>query len=161
MQRLACFLALFFLPAAALAAVPIPCIDYQGKPTQCQGVYTGYSSSDVPLAVASGNSANAAISLTLSASPNKTTYISGFRCEFGGATSAGEQLLTIVSVIGPTTLSYLALVPAGALVAGPVITDSFDPPLPANGANQAITLLLPALGTGNLYAACNARGFQR
>jgi hypothetical protein len=161
MKRLAVFLAALLFPLVAQAAVPPMCLNNEGKPTQCQGVYSTYSSGDVPLAVASGNSANASISLSLSGVANKTTYITGFHCEWGGATAATEVLLTIASVIGPTTLSYLVIVPAGATLAGPGVSDQFVPPLPANGPNQTITLLVPALGAGNLYAACNARGFQR
>jgi hypothetical protein len=161
MKRFAVFLAALLFPLIAQAAVPAACVDYQGRATQCQGVYSTYSSNDVPLALASGNSANAPISLSLPGAANKTTYITGFHCEWGGATGAAEVLLTIASVIGPTTLSYLVIVPAGATLAGSGVSDQFVPPLPANGANQTITLLVPALGAGNLYAACNARGFQR
>ena len=125
--------------------------------------YPLYPLGAIPEVKASGNSPNAPISLSLSGVPNHITMISGFSCAGGGATAAGQVALTIASLKSTppsaVTISYPVIFEAGALNFW-VVEDKYSPPLPANGPGQTITLLLPALGAGNLYAFCRVWGFQ-
>lgn len=124
----------------------------------------GYPPNAVPINAASPNSPNTTISLSLGGTANWITSISGFKCAGGGATAVVAQALTIASVAGDgngsaAQLIYPVVVPAGATVPWE-ISDKFIPPLPANSPGATITFILPALGTGNLYAYCQATGFR-
>jgi len=126
--------------------------------------YYGYPQNAEPMTASSGNSPNTAISLTLTGTPGWWTYVDALYCQYGGATAAGEVTATLASVKGiggaAATLNIVFIVPAGANVFAPTIKADFNPAIPANAAGNAITLLVPALGAGNLYSACFLHGFQ-
>jgi len=132
-------------------------------PAMARVDYPLYPLGAIPEVKASGNTPNAPISLSLTGQAGYITMMSGFSCGGGGATAAGEVALTIASLKsssgGAVTLGYPVIFQAGATTFWEV-SDTFIPPLPTNGPGQTITLLLPALGAGNLYAFCKVWGFR-
>lgn len=112
----------------------------------------------VPLAVSSGNVANASAVATLPAAVGKTTYIKGFTITPGGVTVAAVVTATLTGVAN--TLSYTIGAPTGAGAAGPAVVVPFGDGIPASAVNTAIVLTLPALGGGNLNASVTAWGYQ-
>lgn len=112
------------------------------------------------LTAASGNVANANAVATLAGAAGKTTYIIGFQCTAAGATGAAVANLTVAGVI-TGTMTYTFVFPAGATVAATPLNVFFASPIPASATNTAIVVTLPAGGTGNTNAACNAQGFQQ
>ena len=122
-------------------------------------------SSGVPLAVgttqvsaSSGNVANATATAALPAVAGKTNYLTGFQCTATGATAALVVNVTVTGAIGGT-LTYSFAFPAGVAIQATPLIVLFTPPLKASAANTAITLTIPAGGTGNTNAAADVQGF--
>jgi hypothetical protein len=107
----------------------------------------------------SGNVANSAAVASLAGSSGVTNYCTGIEITFAGATAAGNVVATLAGLAGGT-ISFICTAPTGATVPGAPIIAQFDPPLPASAANTAITLTLPALGSGNTHACVNIHGFR-
>ena len=107
---------------------------------------------------ASANVAAASAIATLAGAVGKTTYISHFRCEGGGATAAQISTIT-VSGIATSHIHQMGVV-AGATAVNVPVDHVFDPPQPATATNTAIVVTMVSLGTGNTNASCIAEGFQ-
>lgn len=114
----------------------------------------------VPVIASSGTVSAATAAASLPGVAGKTTYITGFTATGGGATAGSNVSLTISGLAGGGTPDYVYTAPTGAAVPGPVLSVSFNPPLPASGPNTAIVVTMPTLGAGNLAAAVTATGFQ-
>jgi hypothetical protein len=115
----------------------------------------------IPITASSGNVANATATATLAAGGAKRfTYICGFQATAGGATATAAVNLTVTNVVNGT-LTYTFGAVAGAGFPSPPLVVPFSPCLPANAANTAIVVSMPALGTGNTNATVSAWGYQR
>jgi hypothetical protein len=112
-----------------------------------------------PVTAASGNVAASAATISLPAVSGRTNYVSGFSVTGLGATGAATLQITLGSLIGSVTQTYIYEVPAGATTAAPTLIVTFAPPLPASAANTAITLTVPSFGSGNTNASANIWGF--
>lgn len=121
---------------------------------------SNYGNSQTPVANASANQSDAQAQAALPAVANKTNYITSAQIMFTGATAAGTVLATLAGILGGT-MSIPIGVPAGVNAQGTPVLLEFDPPLPANAVNTAITLTLPALGAGNVNAAVSLQGFYQ
>jgi hypothetical protein len=120
---------------------------------------TGIPSDATWMNASSGNVANAAAAASLSATSGKTCYVTGIEITFGGASVAANIIATLAGLAGGT-ISYIVVVPG--TVTNPTVpfTVQFCPPLPASAANTAITVNLPALGSGNTHACVNIHGYK-
>ena len=129
---------------------------------QVPPVGTGGLGGIIPVANSSGNVAAATATATLPAAVGKLTYISGFQMTAGGSTAVSSVTCT-VSPVGAAgaTLSYTFSTSATADSPSNPLIVAFNPPLPTNAINTAITATCPALGAGNAHAAMSAQGFQR
>jgi hypothetical protein len=112
------------------------------------------------ITAASGNVANAGAVATLAGTTGKTTYITGFQCTAAGATAASVVSATVAGVV-TGTMTYTFVAPAGATAQATPLIVSFGKPVAASATNTAIVVTLPALGSGNTNATCNAQGYQR
>lgn len=132
-------------------------------PGDVGAVYRGGYASDFPsgataVQATSGVVANASAVASMPAVSGRTNFITGLSVTGSGATTA-----TIVgaALTGPATgMTWMYGVVAGASVKNPDLILSFTPPIPAGAANSALTLTVPALGSGNLYATANIWGYQ-
>lgn len=113
-----------------------------------------------PVVGDSGNVANAIATATLAGASSKTTYISGLVVTAAGATAAAVVTGTITGLLSGTG-HFTFTAPAGATLAATPLVISFPQPIPANAANTAIAVTLPALGSGNTNATVQAFGFQK
>jgi len=118
-----------------------------------------YPAGATPLAVSSGNVANATASATLAGVAGKTTHITGFSVSGSGSTAALPVTVTITNTVGGT-LHYTYAAVAGVLLINGMINMSFPYPIPANAANTAIVVSCPALGLGNTNNTMVAYGYQ-
>jgi hypothetical protein len=113
-----------------------------------------------------GNVTNGAnVNVALPAVAGKTNWITGFDISGSGATAASQIDVTITGLSGGTA-HYGFTIPAGVNLAaplgagGPVVGVRFPAPgLPANAANQAITLIVPGFGSGNLETSATVYGY--
>lgn len=120
---------------------------------------TGVPSDATWMNSSSGNVANTTAAAILSATSGKTCYVTGIEITFGGASVAANIVANLTGLAGGT-ISYVVVVPG--TVTNPTVpfTVQFNPPLPASAANTAITINLPALGTGNTHACVNIHGYK-
>ncbi|SRR5579885_2555461 len=107
----------------------------------------------------SGNVANATATATLAAAAGVTTWLTGFVITATGATAASVVTGTITGLKGGT-LHFTFAAPAGVSAAATPLVIDFAYPMPASAKNQAIAVVLPALGSGNTNATVFAKGFQ-
>lgn len=121
---------------------------------------SGYPAGATPLSSSSAIVGNANAVATLAGVANKTTYMTGWTCSSGGATSAAAVDLAITGVLGGT-IHHSYVFPVGALVPAYPVVEQYNPPLPASAVNTSIVVTLPAGGAGNTSASCNAQGFQQ
>lgn len=149
----------FAAATAKLAAggVGYPSLDANGNLLVAQAENP---SSATPVAATSGPVAAAVAVAAIPAVAGKTSYVSGLAITGSGATAASVVYATLSGLIGPVTFDYIVPVPAGVSAAIAPITVYFNPPLPASAVDQAITLTLPSLGSGNTDAAVNIWGFH-
>lgn len=110
------------------------------------------------VAASSGNVANATATATMPAVAGKTNYVAGFSITGGGATAAALVTATLSGIAGGP-LSYTFGAPLGVAVEASPILVEFATPIPASAVNTAISISLPALGTGNTNAAVNIHGY--
>lgn len=128
--------------------------------TARHALQVAHVATDGVITAASGNVANANAVATLAAGgASKTTYITGFQCTASGSTIGLAVNLTVAGVI-TGTMTYTFVFTAGVLTEAPILNVSYPNPIPASALNTAITVTLPAGGTGNTNAACNAQGYQ-
>lgn len=132
-------------------------VDALGK-AQFMGI-NGMPQAAVPVNASSGNVANSAAVATMPADAVKTNYISGFEITAAGATVGIVVVVTVAGIIGGT-LSFVFVVPAGALLGAAPLQVVFSMPIPAAAINTAIVVTCPALGIGNTNAAANVHGFK-
>lgn len=146
-----------FLYSTADQSIVFRCRD-MGDGTYAQ---IGAVAAPVAQSLASAQSTgNASAAASLSAKPGLTNYLTGFEITSGGATAAALALVTIVGLLGGT-LTYVLGVVAGVAAANAPLLVTFNPPLPASAVNTAITLTVPALGSGNTQAAIVMHGFAQ
>jgi hypothetical protein len=112
------------------------------------------------VSAASGNQANATATATCAAVPAKANYLTGYDIEAAGATAAAVVNPTITGILGGTrTMTFAA--PLGAVVAAQPLMQTFNPPLQGSAVNTAISVSMPALGTGATNATVNAQCFYQ
>jgi hypothetical protein len=127
----------------------------QPVPTSATPLPTGATA----VTAASGNVGAAAATVSLPAVSGRTNYVSGFSVTGLGATGALTLQITLGSLVGSVTQTYIYEVPAGVTTAAPTLVVTFNPPIPASAANTAITLTVPSFGTGNTNASANVWGY--
>lgn len=128
--------------------------------TARHALQVAHVATDGVITASSGNVANANAVATLAAGgASKTTYITGFQCTASGSTIGLAVNLTVAGVV-TGTMTYTFVFTAGVLTEAPILNVSYPNPIPASALNTAITVTLPAGGTGNTNAACNAQGYQ-
>lgn len=108
---------------------------------------------------ASSANAAAANNVSLAGVTGKTTYLTGFEVTGAGATAASVIAITVTGTVSGT-LNYVISIPAGVTIGVTPLIVEFTRPIPASGANTAITLSVPSFGTGNTSAAATVHGFQ-
>ncbi len=96
---------------------------------------------------------------TLSGTAGKTTYIEGFTITGSGSTAANVVNVTVGGTTN--TLNYVFTFPAGVAAAATALDVRFPTPMPASAPNTAITVTVPAAGSGNTNQAVSAYGFQQ
>ncbi len=117
-----------------------------------------YGANQTFVSASSGNVANGSAAASLAAVSAKTNFLTGLDITSDGATTGLCVNPTITGVLGGTrTMTYCA--PAGVLLEATPLVMSFNPPLQASGVNTAITVTLPALGSGSAQATVNAQGY--
>jgi hypothetical protein len=106
----------------------------------------------------SGNVANANAVASLGAQAGKTNWVTGFEISSAGATAGAIVVAALTGLLGGS-FSYIYSVVIGASLKNDTLSIQFTKPIPASAANTAITLTLPALGTGNTNACVNLHGY--
>lgn len=115
---------------------------------------TAYPNFSTPV-VASASGTTIAPTATLPGVAGKTTFMCGFAATSYG-TNNTNGFVQINGIIGGNTMYFAYVIPAtgqGQLVV------PFRPCLPANAANTAITIQIPAAGAGG-SSTVNAWGYQ-
>jgi hypothetical protein len=118
-----------------------------------------------PLQKSASSGGAAQIAPSLPATAGKTNYLEGFDISGSGATAASVIEVNITGLNGGTLYYELPIVAGVNLAAfplsGPVYSVRFPEPIPATGANVAITLTVPSFGTGNTNSSATLYGFQK
>lgn len=140
---------------------PISLLASDARPLSDTPAHASYVIPAFPGTFVSGTSTGGAQanSPTLPAVSAKTNYVAGFTITASGATGAAQIAVTLAD--GTTTLNYTLVVPAGATVAVPTLSERFNPPLPASTVNTAWVLTCASLGTGNLACSSNIWGYLK
>lgn len=141
-------------PALTDLGYPVVLCDANGRFIQAP-VITSPSTS---VQASSGNVANATAAAALPAVTAKTNFLTGIQITAGGATAGQCVSATIAGLLGGTTTYTYCSVTGAGLPSNPLAIN-FIPPIPASAVNTAITLSVPALGTGNTNAAVAIQGF--
>jgi hypothetical protein len=113
---------------------------------------------DTAVIVSSGVVANATAAAAIPAKVGQTAFLSGFQVMAAGATAASSVAFAITG-LASGTITYSYTFPAGAGVPATPFVVEFPVALKASALNTAITLTLPAGGSGNLAASVTAMGF--
>jgi hypothetical protein len=122
----------------------------------------GETSAQTPLTASSGVVSNAIATASLGAAAAETTFITGLQFTASGATAASVVTATLTGLAGGVSpLDYIIAVPAGVDAAVTPLMISFNPPLAASAVDTAITLSVPALGSGNTAAVATLFGFRQ
>lgn len=128
-----------------------------GTPVIIQGASTGGGFPTAATAI-SGNATGStgAVVGTLAAASSKTTYICGFNVSaIGGVATIGP--ITIAGLIGS---SQVYQVPVNAATGQILVTQNFNPCIPASTTNTAITTTTTADGTASAVDV-NSWGYQQ
>lgn len=141
-------------PALSDVGFPVVLCDSSGRPITSPFI----SSPSAVVQASSGNVANATAAATIPAVAAKTNFLEGVQITAGGATAGQCVNATVVGLLGGT-ITYTYCSATGAGLPSPSLVVAFNPPLPASAVNTAITLSVPALGTGNTNAAASIQGF--
>lgn len=112
-----------------------------------------------PITATSGNIVNNVAVATLAGTSGKTTYITGFQCTSSGATAGLVGDIAVANTISGSLFYVVAFPASTTTLATPIIVD-FGHGVPASAANTAITVTMPAAGSGNTDEVCNAEGYQ-
>jgi hypothetical protein len=86
-------------------------------------------------------------------------YVCGFNVSGLGATAATTVTIAVATVVGGNALSFQYIFPLGAAVASTPVQATFQPCVPANAQNTAITVTVPG-AAGNTSTHISAWGFQ-
>lgn len=121
---------------------------------------TGTPGDATSVVVSSGNVAAASAVAAMPATASKTNYVTGIIVTGAGATAASVIQVTLAGLIGGVTATYIMAIPAGVTAAVNPLAIRFDPPIPANAANAAITLTAPSFGAGNTNACAVITGYR-
>jgi hypothetical protein len=116
------------------------------------------------IAGGSTNTGNAQVVATLAAAAGKTNYLEGFDIGGGGATAASVIEVVVAGLAGGSIkfeVPIAAGVTAGAIPLTGVYSVRFPSPIPASGLNTAITVTVPAMGSGNTNAHVTAYGYTK
>lgn len=113
-----------------------------------------YPSGAVPV-TNSVTGTTAATVATLPATSGKTTYLAGFTIT-ADATAAIAGAATVAGTVSGS-LNYIQSV--GTATVAQILTQTFNPPIPASAANTAITVTSAAAGVGG-NTAVTAWGYQ-
>lgn len=119
-----------------------------------------YPADQTPTSASSGVVANATAAAALAAVVGKTNYCTGFEITGAGATAAAVVAATVTGVTGGP-LSYTVVFPASATTPITPVVVHFDPPLKASATNTAITVSVPAAGSGNTHVTVNVHGYNK
>ena len=122
------------------------------------GFWDAFSSGNRVVAT-SGNVANAVAAASITPTSLQRAYTTGFEVTGLGATSAATILATLSNLIGSVTFTYIIQVPAGVTTAISALSVHFDQPIPAASVGTAITISVPAFGSGNTNVCVNLEGF--
>jgi hypothetical protein len=118
-----------------------------------------------PIVKSASSGGAAQITPALPATVGKTNYLEGFDISGSGATAASVIEVNIAGINGGTIYYELPIVAGVNLAAfplsGPVYSVRFPEPIPATGANVAITLTVPSFGAGNTNSSATLFGFQK
>lgn len=106
----------------------------------------------------SGNVANATATATLAANANQKWFLTGFMIDVTGATAASIVSATITGLAGGT-ITIPVVFPAVVTSDGTRRSVAFSPPIPASTVNTALTLTVPAGGSGNTNASAHLFGY--
>lgn len=115
----------------------------------------------VPLGVSlvdSHTGAATALNCTLAKSAGKMTYLQGFAVSGLGATAAGSIQITTTGLV--SELTFTLPIPAGVTVGVTPLIVTFNPPIPASGANVDVVLNVPSFGGGSTVASASAWGYK-
>jgi len=132
-------------PAAIASSVPIiPSSQYPGNNTAAAAPITGNATGSTGAVVG-----------TLAAAASKTTFICGFNVSaIGGVATVGP--VTVAGLIGS---SQVYQVPVNATAGQVLLTQNFNPCIPASAVNTAITITTTADGTATAVDV-NSWGYQ-
>lgn len=114
-----------------------------------------YPAGAVPI-TASATGGTSTVPVTLAGVAGKTTYISGFTIS-SDATSLAIGTASITGLV-TGTMNFLQPILAAASGVG-VLSQTFNPPIPATAANTAIVITSAAAGIGG-NTSVNAWGYQ-
>jgi hypothetical protein len=118
-----------------------------------------YPEGAIPLmAAATGTTAGA--TATLAAAPGKINYLCGISVTPGSATTAIVITVTTTGFTNNFTWSVGAPATAAGVTGSP-LNVSFNPCVPSNTPNTAITVAAGALGAGGAGQDVNIAGYQR
>lgn len=106
------------------------------------------------------NGAAGAQTATLAGVAGKRTYISGVAVNGFGATGAATASL-VISPLQGGNLTISVEVPAGVTTPIQPLVITFNPPIPCNAVQTAITAVLATFGAGNTDESVAAWGFQQ
>jgi hypothetical protein len=118
-----------------------------------------------PIVASATSGGAAAIAPALAATAGKTNFLEGFTITGSGATGASVIEASITGLNGGTIYYELPIVAGVNLGAFPLTGNefwvNFPEPIPATGADVAITLHVPSFGSGNTNSAAVLYGFQK
>ncbi len=138
--------------------------DASGNPVDFTGTVPVINTSAYPSGataiIATASGANSTVTASLAGASGKVTYLVGYMIESQGATGASVVTPTVTGLTGGTTITRILQVVAGATTKNEVLTQTFNPGIPASAANTAIDVVCPALGSGNTRALVTAWGYQ-
>lgn len=138
--------------------------DASGNPVDFTGTVPVVNTSQYPSGataiIATASGANSTVTASLAGASGKVTYLVGYMIESQGATGASVVTPTVTGLTGGTTITRILQVVAGATTKNEVLTQTFNPGIPASAANTAIDVVCPALGSGNTRALVTAWGYQ-
>jgi hypothetical protein len=117
-----------------------------------------YPTGATPVAAASSATA-ALLSINLPGAVGKTTYITGMEIFGLGATAATVIGAALNGLLGGNMTIFIGVPGSTSAEIVPKVLQ-FNPPLPANAVNTAISLTIPSFGAGNQGVSASMRGFQ-
>lgn len=141
---------------ASSKAVPCSSVNVLPSPVSL-GPFPSNTTTGVVAAPITGNATGAAGAVvgTLAAAAAKTTYICGFNVSSVGGTAASSPI-TVAGVIGSSQVYQTPINAAGGQI---LVSQTFNPCIPASAVNTAITITTTA-AAGATAVDVNSWGFQ-